>query len=154
MKTVLFVCVHNSDRSQMAEAFFNQLAAGRAQAFSAGTQPADAVHPVVIEAMREVGIDISRNRPKVLTLEAAEEADRIVTMGCGVEGVCPAGMVETEDWNLDDPQGMTLEGVRHIRDETRERVVALLEEIAAGPGPGISGPEICPADTDHSAAEV
>lgn len=128
MKTVLFVCVHNSGRSQIAEAFFNQLAKGRAQAISAGTQPADKVNPVVVEAMREMGIDISNSLPKALTPEMAEQADKIVTMGCGAEGVCPAAFVETEDWGLEDPKGKTLEQVRKIRDEIRVRVLRLLGE--------------------------
>ena len=131
MKTVLFVCVHNSGRSQMAEAFFNQLAEGKAQAYSAGTQPADKVNPVVIEAMREVGIDISSNRPKALTIDMVEKADRMITMGCGAEaeGVCPASFVETEDWALEDPKGKSLKQVRKIRDEIKEMVTKLLNEI-------------------------
>src|SRR3990172_6012458 len=105
MKTVLFVCVHNSGRSKMAEALFNRLAGGRAIALSAGTQPGDKVNPVVVEAMREVGIDISGSMPKALTPEMAEQADRIITMGCGAdaEAVCPASFIETEDWALEDP---------------------------------------------------
>ena len=131
MKTVLFVCVHNSGRSQMAEAFFNKLAGGKAQALSAGTQPADEVNPVVVEAMREAGIDISGNKPKALTLEMVEKADRMITMGCGAEAgaVCPATFIETEDWALEDPKGKSLERVRKIRDEIKERVVKLLTEI-------------------------
>ncbi len=131
MRTVLFVCVHNSGRSQMAEAFFNQLAKGKAQAYSAGTQPADKVNPVVIAAMREVGIDISGNRPKALTIDMVEKADRMITMGCGAEAeaVCPASFIETEDWELEDPKGKSLEQVRKIRDEVKERVTKLLNEI-------------------------
>ena len=113
----------------MAEAFFNQLARGKARAISAGTDPADGVDPTVVEAMREVGIDISDNRPKALTPEMVEQADRVVTMGCGVEGVCPATWVETEDWGLDDPQDKPLQEVRRIRDEIRAKVVDLLEKI-------------------------
>ena len=128
MKVMLFVCVHNSGRSQMAEAFFNKLAEGKAKAISAGTQPADEVNPVVVEAMREVGIDISANKPKALTPEMMDKANRIVTMGCGAEGVCPASFVETEDWALEDPKGKTLEQVRKIRDSIKERVVKLLGE--------------------------
>jgi len=129
LPAVLFVCVHNSGRSQMAEAFFNRLAKGRAKALSAGTDPADAVDLTVVDAMREVSIDISGNMPKALTLEMVEQADMMVTMGCGVEGVCPATFVETEDWELDDPEGKPLEKVREIRDEIRARVVDLLSEI-------------------------
>jgi protein-tyrosine-phosphatase len=114
----------------MAEAFLNRLAKGKAQALSAGTQPATAVNPLVIEVIREVGIDISRNRPKALTFEMVEQTDRVITMGCGVESVCPAGFVETEDWNLEDPADKTLEQVRQIRDEIKKRVMKLLEEAA------------------------
>lgn len=131
MKTVLFVCVHNSGRSQMAEAFFNKLAKGKAQAHSAGTQPGDEVNPVVAEAMCEVGIDISGNKPKALTMDMVEKADRMITMGCGAEAeaVCPASFIETEDWALEDPHGKPLEQVRKIRDDIRERVIRLLEEL-------------------------
>ena len=128
MKTVLFVCVGNAGRSQMAEAFFNQAAGGKARALSAGTKPASAVDPRTTEVMREVGIDISGNRPKALTMEMLEQADRVVTMGCGVEGVCPASFVETEDWQIEDPKGKPIEDVRRIRDEIRAKVMKLLEE--------------------------
>jgi len=129
MKTALFVCVHNSGRSQMAEAFFDKLAKGRAKGLSAGTQPAEAVNPVVIEAMREIGIDISHNKPKALTMEMLEQAGRVITMGCGAEAVCPASFVETEDWALEDPQGKTLPDVRKIRDEIKDRIVKLIKEM-------------------------
>jgi len=128
MKTVLFVCVGNSGRSQMAEALFNQAAGGKARAISAGTKPASAVDPRTIEVMREAGIDISMARPKALTMEMLDQADRVVTMGCGVEGVCPASFVETEDWQLEDPKGKSLEEVRRIRDEIKTRVTRLLEK--------------------------
>ncbi len=98
MRTVLFVCVHNSGRSQMAEAFFNDLAGGRARAISAGTDPAREVNPSVVEAMREAGIDISSNLPRALTSDAMEQADLVITMGCGAEGVCPANFTESDDW--------------------------------------------------------
>jgi arsenate reductase len=129
MRMVLFVCVHNSGRSQMAEAFFNQLGNGKVRALSAGTNPDTTVDSSVIEAMREVGIEISGNRPKALTLEMVEQADKVITMGCGVEGVCPAAFVETEDWELEDPKGKTLDEVRKIRDEIRVKVAGLLKEI-------------------------
>jgi len=129
MKTVLFVCVHNSGRSQMAEDFFNNMAEGKAKAYSAGTQPAEGVNPVVVEAMQEVGIDISGNKPKLLTMDMLEQADVVVTMGCGVEGVCPATFVETEEWELEDPKGKPLPEVRRIRDEIRAKVVELLGKI-------------------------
>ncbi len=128
---VLFVCVHNSGRSQMAEAFFNHLAKGKAHAISAGTQPADQVNPVVVEAMREIGIDVSRNKPKALTMELVEKADKMITMGCGAEAgtVCPASFIETEDWALEDPKVKSIEQVRKIRDEIKVRVVNLLNLI-------------------------
>jgi len=128
MKTILFVCVHNSGRSQMAEAFFNKLAEGKAKAISAGTQPADEVNPVVIEAMREVGIDISGKKPKMLTMDMVEKADKMITMGCGADAgaLCPASFIETEDWALEDPKGKTLKQVRKIRDSIKERVMKLL----------------------------
>ncbi len=131
MKTVLFVCIHNAGRSQMAEAYFNRAAKGKARALSAGTRPGNAVHPEVIEAMKEVGIDISGNKPKVLTMDLVNESDRMITMGCGedTEGVCPAGFIETEDWQLDDPAGQPLPVVRRIRDEIEKRVGKLLEEL-------------------------
>jgi len=131
MRTVLFVCVGNAGRSQMAEAFFNQAAGGKARAISAGTKPASAVDPRTLEVMRELGIDISAARPKALTVDMLEQADRVVTMGCGVEGVCPASFVETEDWQLEDPKGKSLEEVRRIRDEIRARVTRLLGRVKA-----------------------
>lgn len=95
MKTVLFICVHNSGRSQMAEGYFNKMAEGKAKAISAGSQPADKVNPVAVAVMREVGIDISRNKPKLLTLEMMEGIDKAITMGC--ENSCPLTTVETDD---------------------------------------------------------
>ena len=132
MKTVIFVCVRNSGRSQMAEAFFNQMAEGKAIALSAGTQPGDKVHPEVIAAMREVGIDISGNKPKILTMEMIEKADKMITMGCGADagGLCPASFIETEDWALEDPKDKPLEQVRAIREDIKKRVMNLIREIA------------------------
>ena len=127
MKTVLFICVHNSGRSQMAEAFFNQMANGKAKAISAGSQPADKVNPTAVEAMREVGIDISNNKPKLLTLEMMEGVDRAITMGC--ENSCPVTTVETEDWGLEDPKDKPIEQVRKIRDEIKIRVIELIKEM-------------------------
>lgn len=97
LPNVLFVCVHNAGRSQMAEAFLNRLARGKGRGLSAGTAPADAVNSTVVEAMREVGIDIGGSKPKALTTKMVAQADVVVTMGCGVEGVCPTTLVETED---------------------------------------------------------
>ncbi len=132
MKKILFVCVHNAGRSQMAEAFFNRMAKGKAEAISAGTQPANKLNPIVIEAMREIGIDISRRKPKMLTPEMLEGVDRVITMGCGAEGVCPASFVPTEDWQLDDPSGKPIEQVRQIRDEVKARVDGLIKELEKG----------------------
>ncbi len=129
MKTVLFVCVHNSGRSQMAEAFFNELAGGKARAVSAGTQPAEHVNSTVAAAMKEIGLDISQRRPKALNFEMMEKADRAITMGCDVEETCPASFVPTEDWQLDDPEGKSVEKVREIRDTIRARVEALVKEM-------------------------
>lgn len=131
MKTVVFVCVHNSGRSQMAEAFFNRMAQSKARAFSAGTQPGDSINPVVVEAMKETDIDISGHKPKMLTLEMVEQADRMITMGCGAEAgaLCPASFIETEDWALEDPKGKSLEQVRKIRDDIKERISKLIKEI-------------------------
>jgi arsenate reductase len=129
MKKILFVCVHNAGRSQMAEAFFNHYAKGKAQAFSAGTHYASRINPIVVEAMGERGIDISNKRPKMLTLEMLGVADKVISMGCGVEGVCPATFVPTEDWQLEDPEGKPIEQVRAIRDEIEAKVRTLIEEI-------------------------
>ncbi len=115
----------------MAEAFFNRFANGKARAFSAGTQPADKVNPAAAQAMKEAGVDISSNKPKMLTLEMIESADRVITMGCGDDpaGLCPAKIVETEDWALNDPKGQPLEKVREIRDTIRAKVTGLLKEL-------------------------
>ena len=130
MKTVLFVCVGNSGRSQMAEAFFNYYAGGnKARAISAGTEPASAVSRTAIEAMREVGIDISRNKPKALTPEMIDQANLVITMGCGAEAACPASWVETRDWALEDPKDKPIEKVREIRDEIKTKVLNLLKEL-------------------------
>jgi arsenate reductase len=129
MKKILFVCIHNSGRSQMAEAFFNHYAKGKAQAFSAGIHYASQIDPTVVEAMAERGIDISSKRPKMLTLEMLGVADKVITMGCGAEGVCPATFVPTEDWQLEDPEGKPIEQVRAIRDEIEAKVKQLIEEI-------------------------
>ena len=113
----------------MAEAFLNELAAGKVKVISAGTEPARDVEPIVVKVMREVGIDISYRKPKGLTLEMIEQADRVIKMGCGVEGICPANFVVTEDWGIEDPKGKSLEEVREIRGQIQARVLKLLEEI-------------------------
>jgi arsenate reductase len=126
MTTVIFACVHNAGRSQMAAAFFNAFAdPARARAVSAGTVPAERVHPEVVAAMREVGIDLSGARPQRLTDELAASAQVLVTMGCGE--ACPVVPgLKRDDWPIDDPKGRPLEEVRGIRDEIRRRVEALL----------------------------
>ena len=126
---VLFLCVHNAGRSQMAAAFAREYGGASIDAESAGTMPSERVHPVVVEAMLERGVDLSGARPKLLTDEMASEADRAITMGCAIEDVCPSGLVETEDWGLEDPSGKSIERVREIRDEIERRVRALLGDI-------------------------
>jgi len=132
MKTVLFVCVGNSGRSQMAEAFLNHYAKGKAKALSAGTNPAANVEPTVVKVMKEAGIDVSGNKPKPLIPEMIDQANLVITMGCGAEAACPASWVETRDWGLEDPKDKPIEKVREIRDEIKTRVIALLKEIGAG----------------------
>jgi arsenate reductase (thioredoxin) len=126
MSTVIFACVHNAGRSQMAAAFFNSLAnPTRARAFSAGTQPGNRLHPEVVEIMREVGIDLSGATPTRLTDELSRTATLLVTMGCGE--ACPfVPGVARADWNLPDPKGQSLERVRAIRDDIRSRVQELV----------------------------
>jgi arsenate reductase len=130
MNQALFICVGNSSRSQMAEALFNHLAAGRGRAVSAGTQPARVIDPKAVAVMAELGIDISGQRPKPLTQEMVDSATRRISMGCGVQESCPAWARPGEDWDLDDPYHQPVEVVRRIRDEIRARVEALLRELA------------------------
>ena len=127
--TVLFVCVHNSGRSQMAEAFFNLLAAGKFVSISAGTFPGESVNQLVVNAMEEVDIDISDNKPKLLTQDMLDGAQKVITMGCNVEDACPANMIITEDWGLDDPNGQNLDTIRVIRNKIRNKVLAILNEM-------------------------
>ncbi|HEX7590252.1 MAG TPA: arsenate reductase ArsC [Demequinaceae bacterium] len=130
--TVLFVCVHNAGRSQMAAGWLEALGSGRVRVLSAGSMPANRVNPVAVEAMAEVGIDIGSNQPKVLTDGAVQESDVVVTMGCG--DACPFYPGKRyEDWKLDDPAGQNLEAVRPIRDKIRERIEALLESLGVTP---------------------
>lgn len=126
MKTVVFACVHNAGRSQMAAAYFNKLAdPARARALSAGTAPGDRVHPEVVAVMQEDGIDLSRTRPQKLTTELAMEAQLLITMGCGDQ--CPyVPGLRRDDWPLEDPKGQPIERVRAIRDDIRARVETLL----------------------------
>ena len=134
MAHVLFVCLHNAGRSQMSQALFERAAAGRHTAASAGTTPGDRVHPEVVGAMRELGIDLAARRPRKLTNELAERADVVVTMGCGDE--CPYIPGKRYlDWDLPDPKGLPLEEVRAIRDQIAGRVEALVAELdASGQG--------------------
>lgn len=126
--SVLFVCVHNAGRSQMAAGYLRHLGGGRIEVRSAGSAPADTVNPAAVAAMAEEGIDISAEQPKILTTEAVEVSDVVVTMGCG--DTCPFYPGKRyEDWTLDDPAGQGLEAVRPIRDEIRRRVEALIEEL-------------------------
>ena len=128
--TVLFVCVHNAGRSQMAAGYLQALAGDRIQVLSAGTQPKDQVNPSAIEAMAEEGIDIANNVPKVLSDETVKDSDYVITMGCG--DACPFFPGKTYlDWPLNDPAGKGVEEVRPIRDEIRVKVEALIEEIDA-----------------------
>ncbi|WP_097873358.1 arsenate reductase ArsC [Streptomyces sp. ms184] len=128
--SVLFVCVHNAGRSQMATAFLAHLAGDRVLVNSAGSLPADQVNPAAVAAMAEVGIDITAAAPKVLTAEAVQASDYVITMGCG--DACPVFPGRTYlDWQLDDPAGKGVDAVRPIRDEIRRRVDALLAEIGS-----------------------
>jgi len=130
MRRVLFVCTENAGRSQMAEAFANHYGKGKLIASSAGVMLADKVNPVVVEVMAEKGIDISMNKPKLLTTKMTEEADRIITMGCSVEKFCPASLLKNVvDWGLEDPKGKPIEKVRQIRDEIEKRVLRLISEL-------------------------
>lgn len=130
--SVLFVCVHNAGRSQMAAGFLRELAGDRVEVLSAGTQPKNEINPMAIEAMAELGIDIAEQQPKVLTEEAVKASDYVITMGCGDE--CPwfSGKIYL-DWVLDDPAGLGVDAVRPIRDKIKELVTALVLEIDAKP---------------------
>jgi arsenate reductase len=130
MEKVLFICVGNSSRSQMAEGLFRHLAQGKARVVSAGTQPARALDPNAVAVMAELGIDISDQSPKELTQEMVDSSTRRISMGCGVEESCPVWARPDEDWDLDDPYHQPIEVVRRIRDQIRERVEALVKELA------------------------
>ena len=134
MTDILFVCVHNAGRSQMAEAFVNKLADERGlpvRAQSAGTIAGERINPIAEEAMAEIGVPMTGQAPKQLTQEMADSADRIITMGCGVDAdACPARIHVTDDWGLEDPAGQPIEKVREIREQIRGRVEALLAEAA------------------------
>lgn len=131
--TVLFVCVHNAGRSQMAAGFLQHLAGDRIDVRSAGSEPRDEINPVAVEVMAEAGIDIAGNAPKHLTVDAVKEADVVITMGCG--DACPIFPGKRyEDWQLDDPAGQDADTVRRIRDDIRRRVETLIAEIGAEAG--------------------
>ncbi len=126
--SVLFVCVHNAGRSQMAAGFLRHLAGDRMEVLSAGSEPADRINPVAVEAMREKGIDITRSQPQLLTTDAVQQSDVVITMGCGDS--CPFYPGKRyEDWVLDDPAGQPLDVVRVIRDDIRRRVEALVASL-------------------------
>ena len=128
--SVLYVCVHNAGRSQMAAAYTHHLSGGAIEVRSAGSAPAEQVNPAVRDAMLEDGIDISAERPKILTTEAVQASDVVITMGCG--DACPIYPGKRyEDWALDDPAGQGIDAVRPIRDEIRKRVQALVDELVA-----------------------
>ncbi|WP_248241634.1 arsenate reductase ArsC [Microbacterium kunmingense] len=126
--TVLFVCVHNAGRSQMAAGFLRELGGDRVEVLSAGSAPKDQINPVAVEAMAEEGIDIAGQQPKVLTVEAVKESDVVITMGCG--DACPIFPGKRyEDWELEDPAGQGIDAVRRIRDDIRGRIETLLAEL-------------------------
>ena len=129
MKKVLFVCVENAGRSQMAEAFAKKYGAQSFIASSAGNKPAEKINPVVVEAMKEKGIDISTNKPKKLDFQTANDSDIIVTMGCNDQGICPGPFFKpTIDWKLEDPKDKPMEKVREIRDQIEHQVRELIEK--------------------------
>ena len=129
MKRILFVCVENAGRSQMAEAFARLYGDGKIEASSAGTMPANEVNPMVVQVMREKGIDLSANKPKLITNQMVQEAETIIVMGCSAQGFCPAPLLNrVVDWGIDDPKGKSIERVREIRDEIEKRVKRLINE--------------------------
>lgn len=129
MKNILFACVHNSGRSKMAEAIFNKMAHGSISAQSAGTHPSDEVNSNVVKVMSELGLDLSQSLPTSLTPEMLDTADLVITMGCNIEDVCPAGFISARDWHLDDPKEQSLDKVRSIRDEIYSRIEDLMLEL-------------------------
>ncbi|MGD9115561.1 MAG: arsenate reductase ArsC [Dehalococcoidia bacterium] len=129
MKKVLFVCIHNAGRSRMAEAFFNHYAKGKAVASSAGTRPEPEISPRTVAVMQEVGIALDGEKPRLLTPEMLEAADRVITMGCYVEDACPANSVTTEDWALGNPKDRPLAEIRVVRDRIKAKVLELIDEL-------------------------
>jgi len=129
LKRILFVCVENAGRSQMAEAFANKYGKDKFIVSSAGNKPANKVNPLVVDALKEKGIDISMNQPKLLTFQMTQDADLIVTMGCNDNGICPGPFFKpTIDWKLEDPKGKPIEKVREIRDDIEQRAQKLIAE--------------------------
>jgi arsenate reductase len=130
LKKILFVCVENAGRSQMAEGFAKRYGKDKIEAISAGTMPSKEINPLVIQAMEERGIDISKNEPKLINNQMVQEADTIIVMGCSAQGFCPAPLLgKVTDWSLEDPKGKPLEKVREIRDEIERRVKELIEQV-------------------------
>ena len=126
--TVLFVCIHNAGRSQMAAGYMRELSGGRVEVLSAGSEPKDQINPVAVQVMAEEGIDIANEQPKILTTEAVKESDVVITMGCG--DTCPIFPGKRyEDWELTDPAGRPVDEVRPIRDDIKQRVQSLLAEL-------------------------
>ena len=128
VKKVVFVCVENARRSQIAEAFFNKLAKGQAVAVSAGAKPASKVDEKAVDVMKEIGIDITEQRPKALTMKMVEEADVVITMGCGADA-CPVVPKRVEEWKIEDPAGKPIAKFREVRNEIRKRVEKLVDTL-------------------------
>jgi arsenate reductase len=147
---ILYVCVHNAGRSQMAAALTQLLGGSRVRVRSAGSMPGEHVHPVVVEAMREIGVDLAHELPKLLTPDAVSAADVVITMGCG--DACPVFPGKSHrDWKVDDPKGRPIEDVRRIRDDIRGRVEAVLRELGVrveAPGDN-DGPPHCEAEASR-----
>lgn len=134
MKKILFVCVENSGRSQIAEAFVKTYGKGKVEAISAGTMPAKEVNPIVVEVMQEKGIDLSGKTPKLITNKMVQGADMIIVMGCSAQGFCPAPLLnKVIDWGIEDPKGKPIEKVRETRDEIENKVKKLINEISTSP---------------------
>jgi protein-tyrosine-phosphatase len=131
LKKILFVCVENAGRSQMAEGFAKHYGNSKTETISAGTMPSGEINPLANQVMQEKGIDISKSKPKPITNQMVQEADTIIVMGCSAQGFCPAPLLgKVTDWNIEDPKGKPLEEVRRIRDEIEKRVKELVEEVS------------------------
>ena len=131
VQKVLFVCVENAGRSQMAEAFANLYGRKKIRASSAGTMPSNNIHPLIVKVMLEKGIDISKNKPKLLTTKMLQDADAVIAMGCDAKGFCPAPLLKKViNWELKNPKGKSIEKVRQIRDEIEKNVLKLISDLA------------------------